>query len=304
MHGGPVTDHQTSLPLGEHIRHLEDQARLTLDILEMATELSDFQALTNRKATPEQILSETHARLSDLIPFATTCFMLVVEGTSDFMPALCIPESQQAFIDDEVRHLTESGLFALAIRENRPITIYSRNGTHRLVLCVLATTARVRGMFIGVHPRDARNVSAVLLSLLRLVLRQCANAIEVHELDAMRRSDDRQINALFNGLTIPVFETDAAGGFRHMNPATRMIVARAALKGDAGLLDIVHPDDRPRLAERVGLAMQHSHPVTLSCRLVVDCNGSTDVLLHLTPVMATTRCVGLRGVAIPASDLA
>lgn len=299
-----MTDPQTSAPLREHVRHLEDQARLTLDILDMTTELADFQALTNRKATPEQILNETHARLDDFIPFSTSCFMLVIEGSSDFRQALCLPESQQSFIDEEVRHLTESGLFALAVRENRPITVYSRNGTHRLVLCVLATTARVRGMFIGVHPRDARNVSAVLLSLLRLVLRQCANAIEVYELDAMRRSDDMQINDLFNGLAIPVFETDAAGGFRHMNPVTRMIVARAALKGDAGLLDIVHPEDRSALAERVGLAMQHTHPVTLPCRLVVECNGSPDVLLHLTPVVATTRCVGLRGVAIPASDLA
>lgn len=295
---------ESATALREQIRHLEDQARLTLDVLDMATGLADFQAHMNRKATPTQVLHETHARLGDLIPFAATAFLLVDEHTSDFKRAVCLPEDKAGFVDDEVLHLIESGLFALAVRENRPITVYSRDGQHRLVLCVLATTTRVRGMFVGVQPRTARNVSAVLLSLLRLVLRQCANAIESHERETMRHAHEEMGNALIDGLGLPVFETDAAGGFRHMNPEARLLVARVAPKGDAGLLDVVHTDERPALAEAIGVAMQHLHPLAQLCRLVVDVGGCTHALLHLTPVAGPVRCIGLRGIIFPHPFLA
>lgn len=282
----------------DRLRHLEDQARLTLDVLDMAASLSDFQALVNRNAMPEQILREAHARINGLVDFTTTSFLLVSEKNSDFYNALCLPDQDKACVDAEVQQLVEKGLFALAIRENKPITVYSQDGRFRIVLCVLATTTRVRGMFIGMQPRSARNTSAVLLTLLRLVLRQVSNAIECHELRALHDRHARQEETLLDGLGVPVFETDAAGVFRHMNNAARVLATQVAA-GDVGLLDVVHADERDALGMYISDAMQQGRPIQQNCRLIGSLSLSTSVVLHLAPVTNGNRCIGLRGVMLP-----
>ncbi|QJT08652.1 GAF domain-containing protein [Oceanidesulfovibrio marinus] len=168
--------------LEDRIRTLEEQARLTLDILEMASSLGDFQTSINKLHEPNQILAETAERISRFVSFHATAFYLVDEDNNDFVLASCEPSIHEEIIRREVSHLIDTGIFAMAIRENRPITVYSQDGNHRLVLHVLATSSRVRGMFIGLTTRTERSISSILLALLSIVLKNCANAIESFEL--------------------------------------------------------------------------------------------------------------------------
>ncbi len=168
--------------LEDRIRTLEEQARLTLDILEMASSLGDFQPSINKLHEPDQILAETCKRISRFVSFHATAFYLVDEPTNDFILRMCEPTVHEEVVRREVAHLIDTGIFAMAIRENRPITVYSQDGNHRLVLHVLATSSRVRGMFVGLTTRAERSISSILLALLSIVLKNCANAIESFEL--------------------------------------------------------------------------------------------------------------------------
>ena len=178
--------------LENRILSLEDQARFTLDVLEMASELGDFQASINKLHEPTEILRETMGRIGGLISFQCMAFMLVDEGNSDFTLNLCQPDSFAPLVGSEMSHLIDSGIFPLAIRENRPITVYSRDKQYRILLHVLATNARTRGMFIGLMHRKDRNISSIVLSLLTIILKNCANAIESFELYRLLRDKSDQ----------------------------------------------------------------------------------------------------------------
>ncbi len=168
--------------LETRIQHLEEQARVTLDILEMAATLGDFQTSINKLHEPSEILRETTERVRQFIPFLGMAFYLVEEDTSDFVLSLCDPPRYWQLISEEISRLIDAGIFSMALRENRPITVYSQDKKYRLILHALATSSRTRGMFVGVRGRDERNVSAIMLSLMTIVLKHCANAIESFEL--------------------------------------------------------------------------------------------------------------------------
>jgi predicted RNA-binding protein with RPS1 domain len=170
------------------VKSLEEQARFTLDILEMASTLGDFQTSINKLHEPSEILRETLGRVESLIHFKATAFLLVDEVTNDFVMNVCTPAKYKEYFDGEVVQLIDNGIFSLAIRENRPITVYSRDKKYRMVLQVLATSSRTRGMFLGLMSRKDKNISAILLSLLTIILKNCANAIESFELYRLLRS--------------------------------------------------------------------------------------------------------------------
>lgn len=287
-----------SAGLHARLRHLEDQARFTLDVLDMAFNLGDFQTSINRLEEPSALLDEAVARIGELVQFSVTAFYLVDEHTSDFVLGLCRPSEEGPAIEHEVERLIETGVFALAVRENRPITVYSSDNSHRLVLSVLATTSRVRGMFIGAMPRTEKNLSGILLSLLSLILKHCANAIESFELYRLLREHERRQREFIDTLSVTVFETDPAGILRSLNraAAAQFGLDPATLPPSAGLLDLLAPDDRPRMAAAIAETLRNGQPASLACEAMHASGATFPAVLHLAPCMHEGLCIGLRGV--------
>lgn len=207
--------------LEQRLRHLEEQARFTLDVLEMASTLGDFQTSINKLHEPTALLEETIHRIGELIHFSASAFYLVDENSSDFALSFCVPPAFRSQLDTEVQLLIDNGVFALAVRENRPITVYSRDNQYRLVLHVLATTSRTRGMFVGVMSKGERNLSGILMSLLSIVLKHCANAIESFELYRLFRLGDREQRGFVDSLPVAVLETNAEGVLTYANNDAR-----------------------------------------------------------------------------------
>ena len=81
----------------------------------------------------------------------------------------------------EVDHCIEDGIFAWALHEKRPVVI-STSDHKKLLLHVMATSSRIRGMFVGLLSSDDHHIQNVSLSLLSIVLLNSANAIESFEL--------------------------------------------------------------------------------------------------------------------------
>jgi len=161
---------------------LEETNRSILDILENAARLGDFQTSINQMDSSSAILEETYARIRSLIPVETAAFYLVDEGNSEFYLAECKPAEGEEFITKEVENYIENGMFGRAIREQRPILVSSLNPSKKILLHVLTTVSRVRGMFVGLLIPGKQEVPLVSLSLMSIILLHSANALESYEL--------------------------------------------------------------------------------------------------------------------------
>ncbi len=234
--------------LEQRLRHLEEQARFTLDVLEMASTLGDFQTCINKLHEPTALLEETIHRIGELVHFTASAFYLVDEASSDFGLTLCEPALFRTQLDDEVQHLIDNGVFALAVRENRPITVYSRDNKYRMVLHVLATSSRTRGMFVGVMSKGERNLSGILLSLLSIVLKHCANAIESFELYRLFRQRDRDQREYVDSLPGLVVESDMHGIVCYANTMAH----QAGVTEGMAFHECVAECDRERVASMIG----------------------------------------------------
>jgi signal transduction histidine kinase/ActR/RegA family two-component response regulator len=171
--------------LQARIEYLEDNGRLIQNALEMALSLGDFQENINKGYDAEYILREAEKRIQYLIPFDASAFYLTDQDQSDFIFSLCEPSEKKQFMEDQVGYMIEKGTFAWAIRERRGIAISSHDHSRQLMLHVIATSSRIRGMFVGLLP-DKENIipdkSQTLVSLILLNTAIAVESLEYHKL--------------------------------------------------------------------------------------------------------------------------
>lgn len=156
----------------------EISRRFIQNAIELALSFGDFQKQVNSRCTPGQVLGKTIKRIRQLVRFEAAGLYLVDEATADLQPAACWPNRNKQWVEDEMAFFIDHGFVAWALRERRGITIFSKDGTHQVLLHVIATYARVRGVFIGIFPTDLKRVPDASLEILSIVLRNTANALE------------------------------------------------------------------------------------------------------------------------------
>ncbi len=171
--------------LEERVRFLEEVNRFNVDSLEMAASLGDFQTSINKHKEPAAILEETCTRVRSLVPFHTVVFYLIDDVTSDFRLMHLDPPHVRGAVEEEMDFLIENGSVAWALRERRPVIVSSRDYSSQLLLHVMATSSKVRGMFLGMFRDTGHEVPDISLSLLSIVLLSSANALESFELYQM-----------------------------------------------------------------------------------------------------------------------
>ncbi|HET57313.1 MAG TPA: PAS domain-containing protein [Deltaproteobacteria bacterium] len=181
--------------LEKRLRYFEESSRFILDTLELATSLGDCRESVNQLKSVFPILDDAEAKLADLIPFEAFTFYLVNEENNDFEHVRTRPVETTRYAKDETEFLIDSGVFAWAVREKRPVVVTSRSKDRRFVLHALSTRSRTRGMFVGTIA-DNRRISDIHLSLLSLVLLTTAGAVESFYLYGMLRGKDREVNAM------------------------------------------------------------------------------------------------------------
>ena len=167
-----------SIPYEKYMDYLEENRLYVHNVLESALTLSDFQRDINQKSSPQKILEETQQRIRNLISFQTTAFFLVDEDNSDFVLSAYQPFHSRKDIEKEVDYLIDKGFFGWAIRERRGVLIESKDQSNRILLHVLATNSRIRGMFVGFLPVKTQKMPESFRPLLSIILLNTANALE------------------------------------------------------------------------------------------------------------------------------
>jgi signal transduction histidine kinase/ActR/RegA family two-component response regulator len=175
------------------IDYLEENRRLIQNALEMALSLGDFQKNIISGYGPERVLGEAEKRIRWLIPFESNAFYLVDQEKSDFSLAVCEPAGHKQYLEDQVGYLIEEGFFAWAIREKRGVTISSHDHSKQLMLHVIATSSRIRGMFVGLLPDKKNMIPDTSLTLLSIILLNTANALESLEFYCLLRDQNSML---------------------------------------------------------------------------------------------------------------
>ncbi len=177
--------------LYQRIAYLEQNRRFIQNALEMALSLGDFQQNINNGHGPEKILQEADVRVQQLFPFDATALYLVEEDKANFQLGVCEPPYLKEFVNAEVESMIDKGNFAWAVRERRGIFVPSKDRSRRFVLHVIATSSRIRGMFVGLLAGKGKKIPDSALILLSIVLLNTASALESHEFYKLMRDQNK-----------------------------------------------------------------------------------------------------------------
>jgi signal transduction histidine kinase len=156
----------------------EKSRRFIQNAIELALSFGDFQKEVHCQCTPQAIVSKTAERIGRLISFETSALYLVDEETSDMQLSACLPAENEKAMEGELNFLIENGFVAWAIRERRGIIVFSRDGRRQILLHVMSTYSRTRGLFVGLFPAQMRRLPDASLEILSIILRNAANGIE------------------------------------------------------------------------------------------------------------------------------
>jgi signal transduction histidine kinase len=113
-----------------------------------------------------------------LTPFDASAFYLADQGQTDFIFTLCQPPEKKQFIEDQIGYMIDKGFFTWAIGEKRGITISSHDHSRQLMLHVIATASRIRGMYVGLLPDKKTIIPDKSQTLVSFILLNTANALE------------------------------------------------------------------------------------------------------------------------------
>lgn len=166
-----------SRQLEARIEYLETQQRFTLNLLEMASSLGDFQTAISRLQDPSVILREAASRMDRILPVSTQAFFLTDEADSDFTLALALPPESASELDALFGLCVDKGIVAWALKEKRAVFPPSDDGGS-VLMHALATGSRVRGLYLARLDPKAGPTYDYSLSLLSILMLHCANALE------------------------------------------------------------------------------------------------------------------------------
>ncbi|GFO65497.1 ATP-binding protein [Geomonas paludis] len=167
--------------LQERVSFLEESNLNYLKTLDVLTACSDFQSDIYRLKESSFVIKAVFGQLRRLIPFATLS-MFGIDEDSSFHLTVCEPDKARAAVRKEVEARVQDGTFAWALNQNHPVVVPTISGAETLVLHVLATNSRIRGMFAGIMPGNHLNTEVSTLNALSSILINTAYAVENSEL--------------------------------------------------------------------------------------------------------------------------
>jgi len=172
--------------LEEKIKYLEKINSHSVEMLEQALNLFDFNLKDRLKKGDYdtfEFLNDMELRIRKILPLQDVSFFLVDEKTSDFNLAYKSETTDEVYILEELERLINDWTFARALREKRSVIVNSFNLDKDIILHVMTTSSRIRGMFVASFLKEDRNkIPDIKLLLLSTTLLVCSNFLESIEL--------------------------------------------------------------------------------------------------------------------------
>lgn len=176
-----VLSQQEYKTLTDRIEHFEMLNRRDVDAL---NSLHEINCMLNTNQDMKIIFSSLKEYFNRLIDFDFLAFFYADNEDSSFTLADYSESSSKETILELEKQVVESGEFAWAVSQNRAVIIDHINPGKGILLHVLSTKTRVRGMFMGVLPKTKLPTSSCL-NLLSTFCQSTAHLLESIDLYAM-----------------------------------------------------------------------------------------------------------------------
>ena len=193
---GATQDEKQDLEsLRSRVAYLEETNRWHLFGLDLLLSLREVHNNAWHGRNPAVILRGTREYLERLFPWQTVAFLTVSEEDASFVLFDAFPEADWEWMQQEVDQIIESGEFAWAINQNREVIYQAKLRDCPMVLHVLTTKTRIRGMFIGVPSQPLDAIPEGSLHLLSIILHHSAYVLESAELYHLLSEENQALEA-------------------------------------------------------------------------------------------------------------
>lgn len=179
--------------LKERVEYLEAMNRQFLDILDILSSTGEFGSGPNKCKDVTAILERAQMQIRRILPFQTAAFFTIDETAADFILTHCDPLEEKDRVRSEVDERIADGTFAWALQRNHPVAVPSRDGRLMVVLHVLSTRSRTRGMFAGFCTEALYRAAGPALLALSITLNSTAYALESSALYELLQDKNEQL---------------------------------------------------------------------------------------------------------------
>ena len=178
------------------IQYLEKLAQSNLYGLNLLASLGEAHHDATLACDVARILYLSRDHLKRLLDFEVMAFFKVEEEDSNFVVTDVDPPEEKDRIENEINQQIESGGFSWAVNQNRPVVVHSKVYSKSLILHVLATKTRVRGMFAGILKQEDKRITDSVLNPLSIILQNTAHALESAALYKLISDQNKNLEAI------------------------------------------------------------------------------------------------------------
>jgi len=164
--------------LRQRVTYLEQINQQYISTLDTLNSLGDIHGNVKQKRSPQHIFSSTRQYICRLAHFDLTAFLMVNEDNNSFEIDDCVPLNAEPELQKLIDKLIDRGEFGWALNQNRICEPQLRLDGRRILLHVLASRTRIRGMFVGVLNETESVPSIMTLGLISAILYNSAYALE------------------------------------------------------------------------------------------------------------------------------
>lgn len=176
------------------VQRLKGELRVSLQALDLAREIINFDPRGQKWQDRDQILATSAEKAKALVKFKAVSFFLVNEHDSSFELTFCLPSSAYGIMRREYERAVSEQTFAMALTKNKPHVVRSSFGKKNLLLHPLSSAARTRGMFFGLLEEDWTTALDLPFNLLSLIFLATVLLLESTEMYKRFRGLSRDLS--------------------------------------------------------------------------------------------------------------
>ncbi|MGE4298156.1 MAG: ATP-binding protein [Desulfovibrionaceae bacterium] len=181
--------HRLSI-LEQQVKRLQAEKAAALEALSIACALGSVPNTPGREPDATRLPQSICDKVGQMVPLRAAGMYLVDDATQDFSLAFATPPDQAAHLEREARGLMADQSFAYALQTQEPTFFLDAQRQEHILLHVLATPSRIRGMFVGILAGDKETLLDAQLKLLSVVMLAAAHALENAEVHAYMRDNN------------------------------------------------------------------------------------------------------------------